>query len=250
MDRRYTVKLANWSGSTEPALLPKGDSRKAASNMDRELPGLPARERIVVAFLLGAGANVMDMAGPWEVFQDTKVGDRLPFELVTVAPDRAPLRMSGGLHVVPRFSVDDAPDPNVIVVPAQAAHDASIEWLQRASTRADVTMSVCTGAFHLARAGLLDGIEATTHHQFWDRFENEFPHLRLLRGPRFVDSGSIATAGGLTSGVDLALRIVARYFGLDVAATTARYMEHEGQAWAPPASVPDSNSDSCNEVHS
>lgn len=232
---------------------PAGGSGRTVSGTDSELTGLPARERIVVAFLIGANANVMDMAGPWEVFQDTRIGDRHPFELVTVAPERAPLRMSGGLHVLPGFSVDDAPEPNVIVVPAQSPHSKSIGWLQRASTRADMTMSVCTGAFHLARAGLLDGIAATTHHEFWDRFESEFPNLQLVRGPRFVDSGAVATAGGLTSGVDLALRVVARYFSLDVAATTARYMEHEGQAWRPASVVdtdPNTSSTSSNEVQS
>lgn len=87
-------------------------------------------------------------------------------------------------------------------------------------------MSVCTGAFQLARVGLLDGLPATTHHDFWDAFEKEFPKVRLQRGPRFVDNGRVATAGGLTSGIDLALHVVGRYFGEETAARTAAYMEH------------------------
>ena len=92
-------------------------------------------------------------------------------------------------------------------------------------------MSVCTGAFQLGRAGLLKGLKATTHHQFWDEFQSEFPDVALQRGLRFVDNGRIATAGGLTSGIDMALHVVARYFGDEVAAATAGYMEHASDAW-------------------
>jgi transcriptional regulator GlxA family with amidase domain len=135
------------------------------------------------------------------------------------------------LQLKPHYSVADAPQPNVIVVPAQISTDASRAWLKRASAGADLTMSVCTGAFQLARVGLLDGLAATTHHEFWDKFAAEFPHIDLRRGPRFVDSGRIATAGGLTSGIDMALHVVARYFGEDTAAATAFYMEHSSEAW-------------------
>lgn len=92
-------------------------------------------------------------------------------------------------------------------------------------------MSVCTGAFQLGRAGLLDGLEATTHHEFWDAFEKQFPKVKLQRGPRFVEHPHVATAGGLTSGIDLALRVVARYFGDPVAQATADYMEYRGTGW-------------------
>jgi transcriptional regulator GlxA family with amidase domain len=92
-------------------------------------------------------------------------------------------------------------------------------------------MSVCTGAFQLARAGLLDGQRATTHHDFYDRFADEFPQVHLERGLRFVENRRIATAGGLTSGIDLALHTVERYFGRDVAQWTADYMEYTGTRW-------------------
>ena len=97
-------------------------------------------------------------------------------------------------------------------------------------------MSVCTGAFKLAQVGLLAGLPATTHHDFWDRFAREFPDVELRRGLRFVDNGRIATAGGLTSGIDMALHVVARYYGTEVAATTARYMEYTSDAWRSGAS--------------
>ncbi len=194
---------------------------------------LPKRGRINVAFMLGDNANVIDTAGPWEVFQDVMLGNfhHNPFELYAVAPEEGPLKMTGGLVVQPHYSVKNAPQPHVIVVPAHKSTAGSREWLARASAGTDVTMSVCTGAFQLARAGLLKGIPATTHHDFFESFAKEFPDIELRRGLRFVDSGRIATAGGLTSGIDLALHVVARYFGVEAAARTAQYMEYTSDAW-------------------
>jgi transcriptional regulator GlxA family with amidase domain len=91
-------------------------------------------------------------------------------------------------------------------------------------------MSVCTGAFHLARTGLLDGRTATTHHQFQDRLAREFPAVKVQRGVRFVEHEKVATAAGLSSGIDLALRVVERYFGRGAALRTAAYMEYDARA--------------------
>jgi transcriptional regulator GlxA family with amidase domain len=195
-----------------------------------ELAPLPRRERVRVAFMIGEHANVIDTAGPWEVFQDV-VSDDFGCELYTVAPTSDLLQMTGGLLVKPNYSIDDAPQPHVIVVPAHKSTAKSREWLAAASAGTDVTMSVCTGAFQLARAGLLKGVPATTHHEFFDSFAKEFPDVELRRGLRFVDSGRIATAGGLTSGIDLALHIVSRYFGVETAEATAAYMEYSSEAW-------------------
>jgi transcriptional regulator GlxA family with amidase domain len=192
---------------------------------------LPRRDRVRVAFMLGDRANVIDTAGPWEVFQDTMTDDGHPFELYTVASSLDVLTMTGGLKVQPHYAIANAPQPHVIVVPAQKATDETRAWLREASAATDVTLSVCTGAFQLARAGLLKGVPATTHHDFWDQFAKEFPDIELRRGLRFVDSGRIATAGGLTSGIDMALHIVARYYGNDTAARTAAYMEYSSDAW-------------------
>jgi transcriptional regulator GlxA family with amidase domain len=196
---------------------------------------LPERASIKVAFLLGADTNVIDTAGPWEVFQDVMVmrngAHANPFEMFTVGPSDSPLAMTGGLRVLPEYSVVSAPKANVVVVPAQRTQPAALEWLRASATQADMIMSVCTGAYQLARAGMLDGLEATTHHDFWDDFAREFPKVRLQRGTRFVDNGRIATSGGLTSGIDLALHVVARYLGDDAAAATAKYMEHASDAW-------------------
>ena len=194
---------------------------------------------IPVAFLLDEGATVIDFAGPWEAFQDAIVsGDDAGFELYTVAPTREPIRATGGMEIIPRYGLADAPQPKVVVIPAQAGGrmagsttSSKIDWLQRVAAGADVVMSVCTGAFLLARTGLLDGLDATTHHDYFDEFANQFPKVRLLRGRRFVDNGKFVSAGGLTSGVDGALHVVARYYGIEAARASASYMEHHSQGW-------------------
>ena len=196
---------------------------------------LPKRDRVKVGFMLGDGTNIIDLSGPWEVFQDAMlpggIGMRHPFELYTVGRSLEPVRMTGGFQAIPHYDVNNAPAPNVIVVPAHRTDPALQRWLKAASATADVTMSVCTGAFKLAEAGLLKGLSATTHHDFWDDFARQYPDIDLKRGLRFVDSGRIATAGGLTSGFDMALHVVSRYFGDEVAQATATYMEHDSRGW-------------------
>ena len=195
----------------------------------------PASQTIPVAIVVTEGANVIDFAGPWEVFQDTaRPGTEQPaFRLFTVSESRHPVRLTGGLTIVPDFAFDDAPVPAVVVVGAQGRSDALLHWLRRISTSAetDVLMSVCTGAFKLADAGLLEGKHATTHHDFFDEFARRYPAVTLERGRRFVQSGPhLFTAGGLTSGIDLALHIVALYYGDTTAHDVARYMEYrQGQ---------------------
>lgn len=233
MNRREMVGVT-LGGATLAALTAVGAT--ATSEVELTAGGLPKRRKIKVAFLLGDGTNVIDTAGPWEVFQDTMVGHHHPFQLYTVGPvGKSVVKMTAGLKVQPDYTIETAPQPNVIVAPAQSATDAARAWLKQASAGADVTMSVCTGAFQLARAGLLDGLAATTHHDFFDAFAKEFPQVELRRGLRFVDNGRIATAGGLTSGIDMALHVVSRYFGADQAAQVAAYMEHASDGWRTPA---------------
>jgi transcriptional regulator GlxA family with amidase domain len=182
---------------------------------------------IRTAFAIGDGFNVIDVSGPWEAFQDAVVaGGPGQFELFTVAGSTDPVSGTGGLTVTPSYAFEDAPQPNVVVIPAHHATEATMAWLRRVAARADLLMSVCTGAFVLAQTGLLDGKTATTHHGSWDDFESSFPKVELLRGLRYVEHESVATAGGLTSGIDLALRVVERYLGPDNADATAEYMEY------------------------
>ena len=197
----------------------------------------PAKGPINVAVAIAKNATVIDFCGPWEVFQDVMLpgGADMPFRLYTVAATDKPVRATAGLHIIPDFTVNDAPAPQVIVVPALRGNDALSEWIEASSRTTDLTMSVCTGAFQLARIGLLDGLTATTHHDFYDDFAKDFPKVTLVRGTRYVEHPRVATAGGLTSGIDLALRVVQRYYGTDVAKHTAAYMEHESTRWLSPS---------------
>ena len=188
---------------------------------------------IPVAVVITEGANVIDFSGPWEVFQDTAVpGTESPaFRLYTVSDSRTPVHLTGGLTLVPDYTFDDAPVPAVIVVGAQQGSPRLLRWLRTVGPAPStaVLMSVCTGAFKLAEAGLLDGRHATTHHDFFDAFASRYPQVTLERGARFVQSAPhVFTAGGLTSGIDLALHVVSLYFGADAARDTARYMEYRG----------------------
>ena len=198
----------------------------------------PAKGKIPVAFAISEGVTVIDFAGPWEVFQDVHVRDRgkdmdeqMSFQLFTVSDKTEPLTGSGGLKLVPDYTFDSAPQPKVVVVPAQRGSQALHTWLRKMSTSTDVIMSVCTGAFQLGKAGLLAGKSATTHHDFLDQFAQAFPDVTVKRGLRFVEEEKISTAGGLSSGIDLALRVVDRYFGREVAQATATYMEYQSKGW-------------------
>src|SRR6184192_2375817 len=141
------------------------------------------------------------------------------------------------MKIVPDYTLTNAPAPKVIVIPAQSEpSNAMLDWIRQSTKKTDVTMSVCTGAFVLAKTGLLDGKSATTFHGAFGPFAMKFPKIDLKRGARFVENGNLATAGGLSSGIDLALHVVERYFGHEIAQKTAYNMEYQGQGWMNPDS--------------
>ena len=211
-----------------------------SSNPLRKLTPPEKGERLRVAFVLSRDAVVIDFAGPWEVFQDVmvpsrgpKMEDQHPFELYTVSDSRAPIRASKGLQIIPDYTFDDAPKPNIVVVPAQDGSSPKMqEWLRTMRQRSDVVMSVCSGAFVLAEAGLLNGKKATTHHDAYDMLQSQFPKITVEHGKRYVQSDPVIfTAGGLSSGIDLALHVVELYFGRETAQSTADLMEYQGEGW-------------------
>jgi putative intracellular protease/amidase/YHS domain-containing protein len=199
----------------------------------------PAQGSIPVAFLLSDGAVMIDFSGPWEVFQDVNVPGRAgaPFRLFTVAAAMKPVRASGGMKIVPDYTFANAPAPGILVIPAQSdPTPATKAWIRKVAKSADVVMSVCTGAFVLADTGLLSGKPATTHHSAYVRLARQFPDIQVKPGARFTEAGNLATAGGLSSGIDLALHVVERYFGRAVARQTAFDMEYQGEGWMNPDS--------------
>ncbi len=217
--------------STGKGLAEEGPTNAAADAPSPLVP--PAKGPIPIAFVISDGAVVIDFAGPWEVFQDAAApSGKEGFHLYTVAETTRPITASSGLKIVPDFTFDAAPAPKVIVIPAQhGATPAMLHWIRKSAATADVTMSVCTGAFVLAETGLLSGKSATTHHSAYTEFAMQFPDVHLKRGARFVEEGNLASAGGLTSGIDLALRVVERYYGRERAEQTADMMEYQGQGW-------------------
>jgi transcriptional regulator GlxA family with amidase domain len=226
------------SAITESATKAEKKISTVTATVDNKLTP-PSKGKIPVAFLISRGVTVIDFAGPWEVFQDVQVPtrgtgmeDQMPFRLFTVSDTTETITATAGLNIVPNYTFETAPAPKVIVIPAQGGRTpAMFQWLNKASRSADVVMSVCTGAFILARTGMLSGKAATTHHDFLESFAKEFPDVEVKRGRRFVEGPKISSAGGLTSGIDLALRVVERYFGRDVARATAAYMEYQSEGW-------------------
>lgn len=217
-----------------------------ADHADKSALGLsplkpPASGPIPVAFVISKGAVVIDFAGPWAVFEAATIPGReimdSVFNLYTVAETLEPVAAAGGMKIVPNYTFQNAPPPKVIVIPAQdGSTDAMLQWIRKSAPSTDVTMSVCTGAFVLAATGLLNGKAATTHHAGYADFEMQYPNIQVQRGARFVEEGNLATAGGLTSGMDLALRVIGRYYGAEAIERTAFMLEYQGQGWTDPKS--------------
>src|SRR5438128_5516956 len=228
-------KLSASSGPAEAASSSGGSKAEIKANPLKP----PAQGTIPVAFLISEGAVMIDFSGPWEVFQDVMLPGQKdhPFHLYTVSDTIAPIHASGGMKIVPDYTLASAPAPKIIVIPAQSnPSEAMLEWIRNSTKNTDVTMSVCTGAFVLAKTGLLSGKAATTFHAAFVPFAMQFPDIHLERGARFVEDSNLATAGGLSSGIDLALRVVERYYGREIAQKTAYNMEYQGQGWMNPDS--------------
>jgi transcriptional regulator GlxA family with amidase domain len=194
----------------------------------------PAKGSIPVAFVVSEGVVVIDLCGPWAVFQAVSLPGRTEqvFHLYTVGETTAPISGAGGLRIIPDYPFGAAPAPKIIVIPEQSSRSqATLEWVRKSAPAADLTMSICTGAFLLASTGLLSGRAATTHHDGYKGLAMEFPDIRVERGARFVDDGNLATSGGLFAGIDLALHVVERYYGREVAEKTAYQLEYQGLGW-------------------
>jgi YHS domain-containing protein/putative intracellular protease/amidase len=194
----------------------------------------PRQWPIQVAFVVADGVSIPDLFGPWSVFQSVRLPSptAAPFVPFTVADGLGPVTASGGLQIVPNYTCETAPAPRLLVVPgSREPSNVMLRWIREMSRQTDLTLSVCTGAFTLARAQLLRGRCATTHHNAYADLAMQFPEVVVRRGMRFVESGNIATAGGQGCGVDLALHVVERYLGRGVASETALFMEYQGNGW-------------------
>lgn len=188
-----------------------------------------------VAILLYDGVELLDFAGPGEVFAAARRGRA--FDVYTVAASSDPILSQGFVEVKPELTFANAPQPDVLVIPGGGVGPlledaATLQWLGTAAAEAKVVLSVCSGAFVLARLGLLDGREATTHHNALGALARLAPTATVVEGRRYVDSGQVVTSAGVASGIEAALHVVQRLLGPAPAQQTALYMEYP---WPPPA---------------
>ncbi len=194
-----------------------------------------------IGILIYSGVDLLDCGGPYEVFLTAsrlaeRDGMTAPFEVVTIGVGDAPIASYGGLGLVPQTSVSDAGQVDVLIVPGaiaidEALADAAIrDAIDTLSTGAEITTSVCTGAFLLGASGLLDGRPWTTHWEDVDPLAGRIGESGATRDVRWVDSGAIVTSGGLSSGIAMALHLVDRAAGRDLAERTARQIEYD---WDP-----------------
>jgi transcriptional regulator GlxA family with amidase domain len=192
------------------------------------------------AILVFDGVEVLDFAGPFEVFSRTRLvpgiesrrtDDSAPFRVFTVAPEKREVVATGGLRVTASFTYEDAPPVDLLVVPGGfgtrqlVEHAPTLDWIRRVAADAELVTSVCTGAALLARAGLLAGRPATTHHDSFDWLAALDPTITVVRDVRFVDDGVVSSAG-VSAGIDMAFAVVEKRCGREVAEETARHIEY------------------------
>jgi transcriptional regulator GlxA family with amidase domain len=184
-----------------------------------------------VAILVFDEVEVLDFAGPYEVFNVTRDMIKEPLYVYTVALVDRIIQGRGSFAIQPHYRIDNCPQPDILIVPGGAgtrpllAHEVLLAWLREQAASTEKLMSVCTGALVLAKAGLLDGIAATTHHDALDSLQTLAPTCTVIRDQRFVDHPRFATSGGVSAGVDLSLHVVEKLYGADVVAKVRTEME-------------------------
>jgi transcriptional regulator GlxA family with amidase domain len=192
-----------------------------------------------VGIFLFQNVEVLDFAGPYEVFSTaSRVFNRFypaepaPFNVITVAESRATVRARAGLSVVADHDFQDHPHIDLLIVPGgvvteELAKPQVSEWIAARSLSTRITASVCTGAFLLAKAGLLEKKSATTHWEDIAEMQAMFPSLTVLRDQRWVDEGQIVTSAGISAGIDMSLHLVERIVDRRLASSTARQMDFD-----------------------
>jgi transcriptional regulator GlxA family with amidase domain len=186
-----------------------------------------------IAIVVFPEAEVLDVAGPYEVFSVAGRRHGLePFEVRLVAERAEPIALRNGFTVLPHGTWADCPPFDVLVVPGgygtrkEMNNPALVEWIRQRSEQVELVLSVCTGSLILARAGLLDGLDVTTHFLAMDELRKAAPRARVRTGGRFWDTGKVVTSAGVSAGIDMALHVVARLIGDELAEEAADYMEY------------------------
>jgi len=195
-------------------------------------------ERKRVGIVLFENVEVLDFCGPFEVFsvtrlnEETRMEEPSPFEVHLVAEKEAPVLATGGMRVIPDCSFQTCPRLDILVVPGgwgtrkELGNPSMLDWLRARSTEVETLTSVCTGSMLLGFAGLLSGLHATTHWRSLDWMRDSFPSVVVEYEQHVVEDGPVFTSAGISAGIDMALKVVARYCGEGVARATAKIMEY------------------------
>ncbi len=198
--------------------------------LKKELKNHPKTKEMTIAFYLQEGVEILDFAGPLEVF--TVSG----FDVFIISKTTDPIISQGVLKVTPDYSIKNAPEANILAFfggnASVAAQDKDvINWINKQKENVDYLFSVCTGAFILGQAGVLDNQTVTTFHMSIENLKQSFPKAKVLSNVRFVDNGKIITTAGISAGIDGALHLVEKIYGLERAKKTSKYMEYD--KWTP-----------------
>jgi transcriptional regulator GlxA family with amidase domain len=195
-------------------------------------------ERKRVGIMLFENIEVLDFCGPFEVFSVTRLNeerrreDPSPFDVLLVAEKNEPVVTTGGMKVIPDHTFESCPKLDILVVPGgwgtrkELKNPVMLDWLRIRAAEVETLTSVCTGSMLLGFAGLLDGCHATTHWRSLDWMRESFPAVTVEYDKHVVEDGRILTSAGISAGIDMALKVVARYFGEGIARATARHMEY------------------------
>jgi putative intracellular protease/amidase len=207
-------------------------------------PGQPTKEVATdkhtrnLAIFIFDGVQIIDYTGPFEVLGQAHDGDQPLFNVYTVAEKTGPITTAMGMTVVPKYSFTDMPKADVLVLPGGGVRPhlenaKIIKWVRDTSANAEYVMSVCNGAFFLGKAGLLDGLNATTFYGLIDQLKVLAPKAHVVRDQRFVDNGKIITTAGLSSGIDGALHLIEKILGRGRAQEVALNLEYNWQPDVP-----------------
>ena len=185
-----------------------------------------------VAILVYEGVYLLDFAGPMEVFNDANLVSKPLFNVFTVSVSSSAIKAHTGLNFTSEYTIDNCPKPDILVVPGGSLNisenDPKLkDWIISTAKDAKIVMSVCTGAFTLARLGLLDGKEATTWHGALAGLKKISDKIIVKSGVRYTDNGSLLTTAGISAGIDGSLYLVGKLFGKETADKTAKYMDYE-----------------------
>lgn len=190
-----------------------------------------------VGILIFDEVEVLDFCGPFEVFAVTgRQVSAGAFDAFTIGKTRDAITARNGLSVNPKYALADAPAIDLLLIPGgygtrPLMHDLSLlEWIGQRAATAELVLSVCTGALLLAKAGLLAGLSATTHHAALDLLCEVAPGTNVRRDVRLVDNGRVITSAGVAAGIDMSFHVVARLLGNEVAQAAAEYIEYP---WRP-----------------